>query len=90
MAAVLRKALEERHPTLENLHQRRNHKMDRITVHVGQVPLATMVPTSEDVQSTYFEWNYDAIEEFQVDKDAVLEKALQLLDNPEGNVAWRV
>ncbi len=49
-----------------------------------------MVPTTEDVQASYFEWNYEALEELQVEKEAVLEKALQLLDNPDSDVQWRV
>ena len=90
MAAVLRKAVEEKYPELENVHQRRNHKMDRITVHVGQLPLSTMVPTSEEVQASFFEWNYEALEELKVEKEAVLEKALHLLENPDNDVQWRV
>jgi len=92
MAAVIKKAIAEIAPETENVHQRRNQRLDRVTVYSNKVPICTCLPLDADVKREYFQWNYEALPELGLaeSKDQILAKAMALLEGPEEHIQWRV
>ena len=90
MAAVFKGVVADTYPDLENVHFRRNQKLERTTVFVGATPLCTFAPTSHRIDPSFFLWNYDAVTEYKIDKAAVIRDTLAKLDNPEESIEWRV
>ena len=93
MAAVFKGVVANKYPNIENVHFRRNQKLERTTVHVGGgagTPLCTFVPTSDRIEPAFFLWNYAAVTQYEIDKEAIVESTMEQLDNPEESVEWRV
>ena len=90
MAACLKKTTMEKYPNLENVHYRRNPKLEKTTMYIGDTPLCTMAPNADTIVADFFLWDYEAISKFQLDKNIIIDNTLKLLDNPEESIQWRV
>ena len=38
----------------------------------------------------FFLWNYEGMQELQANKDTIMDQAMEMLQDPEENVQWRV
>ena len=85
--AVMVKALET-NSTLAKIHIRRDNKRGRVTVFAGDDAIATCVPESVDVQAKYYLWNPEALTSLELDKAALVAKAMELIKRPEDSVQW--
>ena len=93
MAAVFKGVVANKYPNIDSVNFRRNQKLERTTVYVGEgsgTPLCTFAPKSDTIEASYFLWNYDAVAEFKIDKDKVIEATIEQLDNPDESIEWRV
>ncbi len=57
-------------------------------IFAGKLPICTMLPTSAEIVPTFYGWNNRAVAEHEIDKAAVLARAMALLERPEDNVQW--
>ena len=88
MGAVLLKAIEKVGPKPVDLRIRRDHRKGMLSIFGGGDGICTMVPTSTQVTRDYFKWNNPALMELGLDKSALLDEALALLERPEDNIQW--
>ena len=88
MAAVALKAIKDLYPLAANVHIRRDNKKGKVSVFVGSEGICTMDPTSGEVGRGFFLWNNPRLAEEGFDKEAILDKALLLLERPEDNIQW--
>ena len=49
-----------------------------------------MDPESPTIVEDSFKWNYLALAHFEIDRPALLERSLELLEDPTEAVEWRL
>jgi hypothetical protein len=80
-------ALEACAPQLEEVHYRFYNQ----AVFSGRSDgIARMEPKAETVKRADFEWNYEAVTRLALDKEAILDKTLELLARPADSIQWSV
>jgi hypothetical protein len=88
MGACFLKAFKELHPTIEEIHTRKDHKKGRVSAFVGPEGLCTFEPKSSTVTRDAFLWNLLQVSEMAIDKEAIIAKVMPLFLRPEDNIEW--
>ncbi len=61
-----------------------------VSVFGDRTPIATMDPETVNITEESFKWNYLALASLEIDRPALLERTLELLEDPTEAVEWRV
>ena len=88
MAACLIKVVKEIHPTVEEIHTRKDFKKGRVSVFVGGDGLCTMVPKSTTITRDAFMWNLPKVTELKFDREALIDRVMPMFERPEDNIEW--
>jgi len=75
MGAMVKRAILTAHPTVANVHSRKDRKLDTVLVYAGPgkgTPICSMVPESSDIEQKFFHWNYEGIEDLELNKEAIV------------------
>ncbi len=65
MGAIGKRAILEVKEGLENVHTRKDRKLDAIILYAGPgkgIPLCSMVPKSAEIDIMGFHWNYEGLD----------------------------
>ena len=82
------KALQTLNPDLAKIHVRRVAKRGRVTIFAGDNGVATCAPDSNTAKAEHFLWNPEAVASLELDKAALVAKALELIKRPEDSINW--
>jgi len=83
MAACVKKAIGELYK-LDNVH----FKPYKEAVYADKTGICFLNPTSKDVTRDMFLWNNEALPELHINKHALLDKIMQLLERPGRSIPW--
>ena len=90
MAMSMVTALKSQREDIPNIHFRRNQRKGMVSVFGDRTPIATMDPETPTIVEDSFKWNYLALANLEIDRPALVEKTLELLEDPTEAVEWRL
>ena len=94
MGVCIKKALADLNPELDNVYTFRHKQLDTIVVRAGQgdsaKTLCVMAPDPNvKVAGTHFKWDHDVLDDLQLNKASIVDKAIAYMARPEENTQFR-